>query len=208
MDWYAPAVPLLGRRVAPVAESLHNRAHCLPANARVQRSSSERIPWSHQQQFRSRRQPHGNIDYATSSSVISRNAVDPVLAVSNIPTAGQLPAALRLGLAVRGWQPTQSLSQSQVNMTLPVVAFHSEPDRDIAGRDLEPLVQPFQCAPHARPVRQPGSNTIFSGVPGDSAVRFTNNRQTSLAVATLSESGGGTGTTRSRSPISEQPARG
>ena len=147
-------------------------------------SSSERISWSHQQQFSLESSLTANIDYATSSSVISRNAVDPVLAVSNIDSRVNFQQKFGWGSLSIGGNRTQSLSQSQVTMTLPVVAFTPNPIAISQDVTWSPSFSLSNALLNHGPSTSPGTNTIFSSVPGDSSVRFANSRQTSLSVAT------------------------
>jgi hypothetical protein len=147
-------------------------------------SSSERISWSHQQDFSLASRLTANIDYATSSSVISRNAVDPVLAVSNIDSRVNFQQRFGWGSLSIGGNRTQSLSQSQVNLTLPVVAFTPNPiaiSRDVTWSPSFNLTNALLTHGQSTNVK---ANTLFPGVPGDSSVRFTDSRQTSLAVNT------------------------
>ena len=150
----------------------------------VNGSSSERISWSHQQDFSLDSHLTANIDYATSSSVISRNAVDPVLAVSNIDSRVNFQQRFGWGSLSVGGSRTQSLSQSQVTMTLPVVAFTPNPIAISQDMTWSPSFSLSNALLSHGPSSNPGVNTLFSGVPGDSAVRFTDNRQTSISIAT------------------------
>jgi hypothetical protein len=147
-------------------------------------SSSERISWSHQQQFSLSSSLTANIDYATSSSVISRNAVDPLLAVSNIDSRVNFQQRFPWGSLSIGGNRTQSLSQSQVSMTLPVVAFTPNPiaiSRDVTW---SPSFSLSNALLSHGPSTNVGANTIFSAAPGDSSVRRNDDRLTTLQLAT------------------------
>ncbi len=90
-------------------------------------STSEQIVWSHQQDFSLASHLTANINYATSSAVISRNAVDPVLAVSTIDSRVNYQQRFPWGSLAMGGSRTQQLSNSQVSMTLPSVSFTPNP---------------------------------------------------------------------------------
>jgi hypothetical protein len=147
-------------------------------------SSSERISWSHQQNFSQASSLSANIDYATSSSVISRNAVDPVLAVSNIDSRVNYQQRFPWGSLSVGGSRTQSLSAAQVTMTLPLVAFTPNPIAISENMTWSPSFNLTNALQSHGPSTNPAANTFFSGLPGDSSVRFTDNRQTSLQLAT------------------------
>ncbi len=90
-------------------------------------STSTRISWSHVQDFSLNSHLTANIDYATSSSVISRNAMDPVLAVSTIDSRLNFSQRFSWGMLNVGGSRSQSLDKPQVNMTLPTLSFTPNP---------------------------------------------------------------------------------
>ena len=90
-------------------------------------SSSQRISWSHQQQFSLASQITANIDYASSSRVISRNAVDPILAIGTIDSRLNYQRRAGFGTFNIGGSRTQSLDKPQVSMTFPTAAFTPNP---------------------------------------------------------------------------------
>ena len=147
-------------------------------------SSSERISWTHQQSFSQASSLSASIDYATSSSVISRNAVDPVLAVSNIDSRVNYQQRFPWGSLSIGGNRTQSLSQAQVTMTLPLVAF--TPNPIAIGQDVtwSPSFNLTNSLLTHGPSANPAANTFYGSVPGDSTVRFSDSRTTSLQLST------------------------
>ncbi|MFI5207573.1 MAG: putative LPS assembly protein LptD [Gemmatimonadales bacterium] len=90
-------------------------------------STSRRISWSHQQQFSLASQLTASIDYATSSQIISRNAVDPVLAIGTIDSRVNYSTRFDWGMLNIGGSRTQSLDQPQVTATVPTVSFSPNP---------------------------------------------------------------------------------
>jgi len=179
MDWYAQAVPLLGRPVryrwlnrfitGGIAYSKCTSSTGPPASGSPGAISSSSRSRAAHGQHRLRHQLVRDLAQCGGPCWPSRTS-----------TAGQLPAALRLGLAVRGWQPDPVAEPVPGQHDPAGRGVHSEPDRDIAGRDLEPLVQPVQCAPHARPVPPAPAPTRSSPACRETLqCGFTNNRQTS-----------------------------
>ncbi len=90
-------------------------------------NSSRRMSWSHQQQFSLTSQLSANLDYATSSRVISRNAVDPILAVGTIDSRLNYQRRSGWGTLNLGGSRTQSLDKPQVSLTFPTLAFTPNP---------------------------------------------------------------------------------
>ncbi len=85
--------------------------------------SSFRINWSHQQQFSLASQLTANIDYATSSRIISRNSVDPVLAIGTIDSRLNYQRRFAWGSLNLGGSRSQQLDKPLVTTTFPTVAF-------------------------------------------------------------------------------------
>jgi hypothetical protein len=185
MDWYAQQFLALNGRIRYRWLNRFITGGIAYQDLRqVNGSASERISWSHQQDFSLESRLTANIDYATSSSVISRNAVDPVLAVSNIDSRVNFQQRFSWGSLSVGGNRTQSLSQAQVTMTLPVVAFTPNPIAISQDATWSPSFNLSNALLSHGPSTGPAANTLFSGVPGDSSVRFADSRQTSLQLAT------------------------
>ena len=90
-------------------------------------NSSRRISWSHNQQFSLASSLTANLDYATSSSIISRNAVDPILAIGTIDSRLNYQRRFSGGQLNVGGSRTQSLDRPQVTATFPTIAFTPNP---------------------------------------------------------------------------------
>ena len=87
------------------------------------RTSSFRINWSHQQQFSLASQLTANIDYATSSRIISQNAVDPILAIGTIDSRLNYQRRFSWGSLNVGGSRNQQLDKPQVTMSFPSISF-------------------------------------------------------------------------------------
>ncbi len=90
-------------------------------------TSSRRISWSHSQQFSLNSSLNANLDYASSSSIISRNAVDPILAIGTIDSRLNYQRRFAWGQLNVGGSRTQSLDRPQVTASFPTVAFTPNP---------------------------------------------------------------------------------
>src|SRR5262249_37515017 len=93
----------------------------------VDGSTSRRISWSHDQSFSLASQLHASIDYATSSQISSRNAVDPVLAIGTIDSRVNYQSRFDWGTLNLGGNRTQSLDRPQVTATFPTISFSPNP---------------------------------------------------------------------------------
>jgi hypothetical protein len=143
-------------------------------------SVSRRISWSHQQDFSLASHLSANIDYASSSQIISRNAVDPVLAVATIDSRVNYQQRFGWGSLSLGGSRTQSLDKPQVVMQLPVIAFTPNPiaiSRSVTWSPSFSLSNSLQN--HVQ-----SSMVIYTATPGDTALRLLDTRQTSLSVTT------------------------
>ncbi|HXY18839.1 MAG TPA: putative LPS assembly protein LptD [Gemmatimonadales bacterium] len=147
-------------------------------------STSERIQWVHTQDFSLESHLNASIDYATSSQVISRNAVDPILAVSNIDSRVNFSQRFPWGSLNVGGSRTQSLSTSEVSTTFPTVAFTPNP---IAISEAVTWSPSFSLSNALLSHGAPGSpavSTIYGSTPADSSLRYTDNRQTQVSITT------------------------
>ena len=91
--------------------------------------SSRRISWSHDQAFSQSSHLSASVDYATSASVISRNAVDPILAVGTIDSRVNYQKRFSWGTLSLGGSRTQSLDNPRVTASLPSLSFTPNPIR-------------------------------------------------------------------------------
>ncbi len=143
-------------------------------------SSSKRISWSHQQDFSINSHFTANVDYASSSRIISRNAVDPVLAVATIDSRVNYQQRLPWGSISVGGSRTQYLDKPLVNMTLPTVAFTPNP---ISFGPSVTWTPSFSLS-NALQYQQATNKYVFSGLPGDSSQILSNSRQTAITLST------------------------
>jgi hypothetical protein len=146
-------------------------------------STSRRISWSHQQDFSLASHLSANIDYASSSQIISRNAVDPVLAVATIDSRVNFQQRFGWGSLSLGGSRTQSLDKPQVVMQLPVIAFTPNPIAISQSVTWSPSFS-LSNALQNHVQSNNSSMVIRTGTPGDSSVRLLDTRQTSLSVST------------------------
>jgi len=89
--------------------------------------TSYHLQWQHQQDFSLDSHLNASVDYATSPSVISRNTVDPVLALSTIDSRVNYTQRFAWGNLSVGGSRTQYLSNPEVTMSLPTVTFTPNP---------------------------------------------------------------------------------
>jgi hypothetical protein len=141
---------------------------------------SRQITWSHQQDFSLASHLSANIDYASSSQIISRNAVDPVLAVATIDSRVNYQHRFGWGSLSIGGSRTQSLDKPQVVMQLPTVAFTPNP---IAISQSVTWSPSFSISNSLQNHVQ-SSMVIHNPTPGDSSVRLLDSRLTSVAFST------------------------
>ncbi|HWO90035.1 MAG TPA: putative LPS assembly protein LptD [Gemmatimonadales bacterium] len=142
-------------------------------------STSRRITWSHQQQFNVNSQLTASLDYASSSRVVSRNSVDPVLAVATIDSRLNFQRRYTWGTLNVGGSRNQSLDQPRVVTTFPTVSFTPNPialSRSIIWSPGFTLTNSLQ-------------NNLTPGVaiprgPGLVDTQLVDTRQTSLAIQT------------------------
>lgn len=143
-------------------------------------SVSRRISLQHSQEFSLTSRLNASLDYASSSRIISRNAVDPVLAVATIDSRLNYSRRFAGGTLSLGGSRTQSLDRPQVTTTFPVVAFAPQP---IAlGRDMT-WSPSFNFTNSTLRNGATLGTRIFSG-PGAPDSILSNNRSTSLSVGT------------------------
>jgi hypothetical protein len=142
-------------------------------------SSSQRISWSHQQQFSLASQLTASIDYATSSQIISRNAVDPVLAIGTIDSRVNYSTRFDWGMLNIGGSRTQSLDRPQVTATVPTVSFSPNPiavSHDVTWSPSFSFTNSI--------VQNGGTNIGLAVAPGVFDSVLTNSRSSSVSVST------------------------
>lgn len=143
-------------------------------------STSYHVQWQHQQSFSQTSRLTANIDYATSSQIISQSTVDPVLAVSTIDSRVNFQKQFAWGSLSLGGSRTQQLATPQVSMQLPVVAFTPNPialSRNVTWSPSFSVTNQLQTG-------LPGGGFSYGPVPGDSSARLETTRNTSVSLST------------------------
>jgi hypothetical protein len=130
--------------------------------------SSLRLSWSHQQQFSLASQLTANIDYATSSRIIARNAVDPVLAIGTIDSRLNYQRRFSWGSLNVGGSRNQQLDKPQVTLAFPTIAFTPNPIAVSRSVTWSPTLN--------------FSSTLTTGVAGGGTVRLAPGRTDTLLV--------------------------
>jgi len=143
-------------------------------------STSRRISLSHSQDFSLASRLTANLDYATSSRIISNNAVDPILAVATIDSRLNYSRRFAGGTLSIGGSRTQSLDKPQVTMSFPVVAFAPQPIN--IGPDI--TWSPSFNMTNATLRNGPAQRLLFYGSPGAGDTLLSNSRQTTLSIST------------------------
>ncbi|HEY6854578.1 MAG TPA: twin-arginine translocase subunit TatC [Gemmatimonadales bacterium] len=123
LDWYA------GRNVA-VRGEMHYKwiDQFVSGNIGYTRLSqldgggtSSRIQWSHAQRFSSRSGFNAHVDYATSSSVVQRNSLDPNLVVASLGSSASYDKRFDWGALNIGGSRQQELGNGLVTQNFPTV---------------------------------------------------------------------------------------
>ncbi len=133
-----------------------------------QQLSSLRVSWSHEQQFSLASSLTARIDYATSSRVISQNAVDPILAIGSIDSRVNYQRRFAWGSLNVGGSRNQALDKPQVTMAFPTIVFTPNP---IALSRSVTWTPTFNF-----------TNTLTTGVAGGGTVRVAPARTDTLLV--------------------------
>ena len=148
--------------------------------------SSFGIDWSHQQQFSLNSALTASVQYATSSQVISQNAVDPILSIGTLDSRINYQRRFAWGSLNMGGSRTQSLSSSQVTTTFPTVGFTPMPIRLGRAITWSPTLSfTNNIVSHA-----PG--TVVDYAPGQRDTLFLSSRNSSLSLGTPIRIGGWT----------------
>ena len=142
-------------------------------------SSSRRIFWSHQQNFSLNSSLTASLDYASSSRIISRNAVDPILAVATIDSRLQFQRRFDWGTLSIGGNRTQSLDKPLVTTNFPTVTFTPSP----IALSRRITWSPSFSAQNALTSQGGPSYLVFRG-PGAPDTALVDSRQTSISIAT------------------------
>ncbi|HEY7686820.1 MAG TPA: twin-arginine translocase subunit TatC [Gemmatimonadales bacterium] len=88
---------------------------------------SNRIAWNHNQSFNSRTRLAANVDYATSTSVIQRNTIDPFLTTAQLTSSANFDKRFSWGTFNLGGSLSQNLSSDLQTQNLPRVSITPAP---------------------------------------------------------------------------------
>ncbi len=90
-------------------------------------SSSIRLGWQHQQSFSSRTSFNASVDYATSTTVIQNNTVNPYLATANLGSQMSFNRQFDWGTLTVGGSRRQDIGTGLVSQTFPNVSLTPSP---------------------------------------------------------------------------------
>jgi hypothetical protein len=90
-------------------------------------SRSTRVGWNHQQRFSSRSSLNVGIDYATSTSVIQQNTVNPFLSTAQLNSSANFDQRFAWGALSLGGTYQQNLQNDIVTLTLPSINLTPSP---------------------------------------------------------------------------------
>jgi hypothetical protein len=142
-------------------------------------STSRRLSWRHDQQFSQDSRLNATIDYASSSRVISRNSVDPVLAVAQIDSRVNFQRRFEWGTLNVGGSRSQSLDKPQVTTAFPSIGFTPNP---IALASWATWTPSFSLSNTLQ--QSVGTGRFVALGPGDSVAQLLDSRATNVQVGT------------------------
>ena len=88
---------------------------------------SLRVQWSHNQNFNQRTRLTASVDYATSSRIIERNSVDPLVQTATLGSAINFSKQFDWGTLTMGARRSQDLSNDRITQTLPSLSLSPAP---------------------------------------------------------------------------------
>jgi len=88
---------------------------------------SLRLLWTHQQDFNQRTSLNASVDFASSSSVIEQNTVDPLLQTAELQSRVNFRKQFDWGTLTIGGNRSQSLSDDRVTENLPLISLTPSP---------------------------------------------------------------------------------
>ncbi|HKI94842.1 MAG TPA: twin-arginine translocase subunit TatC [Gemmatimonadales bacterium] len=145
---------------------------------------SLRLRWGHQQSFDMNTTLNASVDYATSASVVERNAVDPMLATATLASNINFTKRFSWGSFALGASRRQDLTNGSATQTLPSIALTPSAIR------ISNLISwsPSFSFTNQRQMHQPGATYLVPPVLGDTALPydtlFGESRNTSLQIGT------------------------
>ena len=145
-------------------------------------SSSIRLGWQHQQSFSSRTRFNANIDYASNTSVIQTNTVNPYLAAASLHSALTFIKQFDWGTLNIGGNRSQEIGSGLISQTLPSVSLTPSPVNIGSAITWSPgfsfqNIQSFHQGP--TPFVVPGTGGAL-----DTLALFADSRQTSMGFQT------------------------
>lgn len=151
-------------------------------------ASSTAIRWDHRQSFNLTTSLNLNLNYVSNSSVVNRNAIDPVLTTQQISSALNFSKQYRWGTIAIGGNRRQSLTDNSVSQTLPTLTISPKP------LDLTRSItwSPAFSLTNSTTSGVPQSGLVLAGPNGsvDTLVRTYGTRTTSLSFDTPLRFGG------------------
>jgi len=143
------------------------------------RQNSFGIHWNHDQQFSLNSQLTAGINYVTSSRILSRNAVDPILAVGTIDSRLNYQHRYSWGSLNVGGSRTQQLDKPQVTSNFPTITF--TPNQIAISRSI--TWSPSFSFSNTLTNNAAGSGQV-QPAPGVSVTPLVDSRSTSFTVGT------------------------
>lgn len=89
--------------------------------------TATQLSWNHQQSFNQRTRLSANVQFATSSSVLEENSIDPAYQISTLQSSVNFSKQMDWGSLNMGGRASQDLSNDEVQITFPQVAFTPVP---------------------------------------------------------------------------------
>jgi len=144
---------------------------------------SLRLVWNHQQSFDQRTNLRANVDFASSSSVIQQNTVNPFLQTAQLTSNINFQKQFNWGTLTIGGNRSQNLSNDEIRQTLPVVSLTPSPIS--VGSDV--TWSPSFSFSSARTLNQRAGLIELppiGGVPVEQDTLFFGTRNTRLSINT------------------------
>ncbi len=145
---------------------------------------SMRLRWGHQQNFDQRTRLNASVDYATSSRVVERNAVDPFLATATLGSNINFSKQFAWGTLGIGGSRRQELTSGSVTQTFPTLSLTPVPI-DIADNVTW---SPSVSISNARAFGQRAGVVQIPAGPGDTILPidslFSASRTTDIQIST------------------------
>ncbi|HXE57138.1 MAG TPA: twin-arginine translocase subunit TatC [Gemmatimonadales bacterium] len=125
-------------------------------------SSATALRWSHQQNFNLTTSLRFDVNYASNSSVVRRNAIDPILTTQQITSSLNFSKRYGWGTLTIGGNRRQSLTDNSVTQQLPAVTLSPRPI------DLSRSVtwSPALSLTHDRASNQPAGRALVANANG------------------------------------------